>query len=159
MWGAYLRSKSRAWLAKPDFTQSPHERNRILLFLVGDIFEDVGRLAIEGLADGVEGREADGFGVVVFENGEVGKGDANALGELAEGDLAARHHDVKVDEYHGGTSNGKVVFGLDAGGFFDHVFDHAQAKSDEKGGDGGGKGELEIASQRQKKQTFRKGAP
>ena len=116
-------------------------------------------MAVEGLADGIEGREADGFCVVVFEDGEVGQGDANAVGELAEGDFAARHHNVKVDEYHGGTSNGKVVFGFDAGGFFDHVFHHAQAEPDEEGGNGGGKGKLKPSSQRQKEKPFGKGAP
>ena len=116
-------------------------------------------MAVEGLADGVEGREADGFCVIVFEDGEVGEGDANAVGELAEGDLAARHHNVKVDKDHGGTSNGKVVFGFDAGSFFDHVFHHAQAKPDEEGCNGSGKGELKIAAKRQKEQPFQKGAP
>ena len=116
-------------------------------------------MAVERLAYRIESRKAHRASAVIFEDGEVGEGDANAVGELAEGDLAARHHNVKVDQNHGGTSNGKVVFGFDAGSFFDYIFHHAQAKPDEEGCNGSGKGELKIAAKRQKEQPFQKGAP
>ena len=44
-------------------------------------FEDVGRLAVEGCADCVEGAEADGLSLAGFQDGEVGLSDADASGQ------------------------------------------------------------------------------
>ena len=56
------------------------------------------------------------------------------------------------------TSNRKVVFGLDAGSFFNNVFDHAQAKTDKAGGNGCGKGKLKPNPDCGKKHALQKTA-
>ena len=65
--------------------------------------EELAGLALEGVADGGEGAEADGAGVSVLEDGEVGDGDADLGGQLDEGDasggeeLVEVHFDAVVD--------------------------------------------------------------
>ena len=53
-------------------------------FFVGllPVLEDVAGLAVEGFADGLEGGEADGLGLARLEDGEVGLGDADTLGQF-----------------------------------------------------------------------------
>ncbi len=46
------------------------------------IFKHIARLAVEGLTDGFEGGEPDGFRLARLEDGEVGGRDANLLGKL-----------------------------------------------------------------------------
>lgn len=70
----------------------------------GFVFEEVGDLAIEGGAEGGEGGEADGGDVVVFDFGEVDVGDADLVGEIAEGDVAVGHDAGEVeDDFAGGV--------------------------------------------------------
>ena len=65
--------------------------------------EELAGVALESVADGGEGAEADGAGVTVLEDGEVGDGDANLGGELDQGDasggeeLVEVHFDAVVD--------------------------------------------------------------
>jgi hypothetical protein len=42
--------------------------------------EDVSGLAVEYVAEGFEGGEADGFGFAGFEDGEVGERDVDSFG-------------------------------------------------------------------------------
>jgi hypothetical protein len=58
--------------------------------------EELAGVALEGVADGGEGAEADGSGVTVLEDGEVGDGDANLGGELDEGDASGGEELVEV---------------------------------------------------------------
>lgn len=44
--------------------------------------------AVEGVADGFQGAEADGLGVAVFEDREVDRGYSHSLGEFDEGHAA-----------------------------------------------------------------------
>ena len=60
--------------------------------------QQVARLAAELMAQGHERGKADGLGLVVFENGQVCGGDADALGQLPGGDFALGHHDVQIHE-------------------------------------------------------------
>lgn len=62
---------------------------------VGDV-EEVPYLAVEFLADGEEGGEADGAGSAVFEGGEIGVGDVDAFGEFGEGEVVAGEEVVEV---------------------------------------------------------------
>ena len=61
---------------------------------VGAELEDVAWLAVEGAADGVEGRETHGLGFAGFQDGEIGDSDAHALAQFIERNLATRHHHV-----------------------------------------------------------------
>jgi len=68
------------------------------------VFEEVGDLAVEDLAESGESREADGGDVVVFDFGEVDVGDADSLGEFAERDFALSHDAGEVeDDFAGGV--------------------------------------------------------
>jgi hypothetical protein len=58
--------------------------------------EELAGVAVEGVADGGEGAEADGASVTVLEDGEVGDGDANLGGELDQGDAAGFEELVEV---------------------------------------------------------------
>ena len=58
--------------------------------------EELAGLAVEGVADGGEGAEADGAGVSVLEDREVGDGDANPSGELDKGDASGCEELVEV---------------------------------------------------------------
>ena len=65
--------------------------------------EEFAGVAVEGVTDGGEGAEADGAGVSVLEDGEVGDGDTNLGGEFDQGDasgceeLVEVHFDAVVD--------------------------------------------------------------
>ncbi len=63
------------------------------MLLVGDPFEEVAGLAVEGSPDGFEGAEADGFGSAVLEDCDVGAceaGDTEAALAAYESDLFPR---------------------------------------------------------------------
>ena len=59
--------------------------------------EEFPGLAVEGVTDGGEGAEADGAGVAVLEDGEVGDGDADLGGELDQGDASVGEELVEVN--------------------------------------------------------------
>jgi hypothetical protein len=59
--------------------------------------EELAGLALEGVTDGGEGAEADGAGVTVLEDGEVGDGDANLGGEFDQGDPSVGEELVEVN--------------------------------------------------------------
>ena len=59
--------------------------------------EELAGVAIEGLADRGQGAEADGTGVTVLEDGEVGDGDAHVVGELDQGDASVCEELVEVN--------------------------------------------------------------
>lgn len=67
---------------------------RPLLILIGSILQYVPRRALQLAADGIEGAEADGFGLARLEDGEVGLGEADALGQLVGAHLAHGQHYV-----------------------------------------------------------------
>ena len=71
----------------------------VLLLVVGAVFEDVSRGAIEDLTDIVEGGEADSLPLSGLENREVGGGDLHSFGELTERHFPLSHHDVEVYNY------------------------------------------------------------
>ena len=52
--------------------------------LVVAILENVARGAVQGAADGVKGREADGLGFAGLEDREVGNRDSNAFAQFIE---------------------------------------------------------------------------
>ena len=55
-------------------------------------------------ADSIQGRKADGFSLACFQDGKVGNGDADFLGEFAQLHLALGKHHVQIYDNHG--SNG-----------------------------------------------------
>ena len=59
--------------------------------------EELAGLAVEGVTDGGEGAEADGAGVSVLEDGEVGDGDADVGGELDQGAASVCEELVEVN--------------------------------------------------------------
>ena len=59
--------------------------------------EELAGVALEGVADGRECAEADGAGVTVLEDGEVGDGDANLGGELDQRDAPVGEKLVEVN--------------------------------------------------------------
>ncbi len=64
--------------------------------LFGLIFQNVSGLALQCLADRLEGRETDCLRLARLENREVGRGDVDALRKLRERHLAPGHHYVYV---------------------------------------------------------------
>ncbi|GAB3676551.1 hypothetical protein GCM10027589_46710 [Actinocorallia lasiicapitis] len=55
-------------------------------------------MAVEGLAEGGEGGEADGLRAAVLQDGEVGLGDADAVGQLGEGEAPGGEEMVEVED-------------------------------------------------------------
>ena len=66
------------------------------LLIIRNKLQDIGGLAVEGQAVGVEGTEPDGFGLAGFEDGEVGEAQADLIGEFIEGYFSFRHDDVEI---------------------------------------------------------------
>jgi len=62
---------------------------------VRHIFEYLPGLAVEMLADGIQGTEADGLGLTCLENGEVGKGHADGFGEFTQLHLALSESNIE----------------------------------------------------------------
>ena len=60
------------------------------------ILQDVAWLAVEGLTDGIERREADGAGLARLQYGEVGGGDTHLVGQFARGHLALGQHYIYI---------------------------------------------------------------
>ena len=81
---------------------------------IGHIFQNVPRLTVQRPADGLQGGETHRFGVVVFQNGQIGQGEVHFLGQLTEAHFPLGHHHIQVDNNgHGSTSlNRQVVLFL-----------------------------------------------
>src|SRR5262245_45312054 len=65
--------------------------------LVGPELEDVAGLTFERLADPLERLEAHAFHLAGFEQRDILLGDADAVGKLLRAHLAARQHDIEID--------------------------------------------------------------
>ena len=66
----------------------------LILFHIVSILQNIPRRALQFAADGIEGAEADGLGLARLEDGEVGLGEADALGQLVGAHLALGEHYV-----------------------------------------------------------------
>src|SRR5262245_49091218 len=62
------------------------------------ILQDIAGLTIERRADAIERIEADALHLARFQQRYVLLGDADALGEFLRAHLAARQHDVEIDD-------------------------------------------------------------
>ncbi len=60
--------------------------------------EQFSRLAIQGAADRLERREADGLGFTGLEDGKVGESDAYGFRKFGQGHLASREGDIEADD-------------------------------------------------------------
>ena len=60
------------------------------------ILQDVARLAVECLADSIEGGETDSTSLARLEDREVGGGDTHLFSQFARGHLALGQHYVYV---------------------------------------------------------------
>ena len=58
--------------------------------------KDVSRLAVQGLADGLQGGEADGLGLAGLQDGKVRLREAHALRQLAQRNLTLSHLYIEV---------------------------------------------------------------
>ena len=121
---------SRINAAMPGQNSSRRERS-----FIRHIFQNVSRLAVQGGADGLQGGEADGLGLVVFQNGQVRQGDVHLLRQLGEGHLPPGHHHVQIHYDHAATSNRQVVLRLDLRRLAEQG-GHHQAQQAEHGEDG-----------------------
>ena len=70
---------------------------REFLFFIFLIFQDISGLAVQRLADVVQGGESYGLRLLVLQDREVGGGDADLRGEVTGGDLPLRHHDIEIN--------------------------------------------------------------
>lgn len=104
-----------------------------LTFLL-HILQNVPRLAVEGLADGVESGEADGLGFVGFEDREVGIGDADDFGQLPQLHLFLGQLDIEVDDNHSsGLLDDKFILLGDFHAFFQDFHQNPDDKGAEQG--------------------------
>jgi hypothetical protein len=72
--------------------------------LIPLVHQNIPRLAVEIVADRVEGLEADALDPAGLEQAEIGLGDADMLGQILGPHLAQREHDVEADrDRHGQT--------------------------------------------------------
>ncbi len=62
------------------------------------ILQDIPRLASQRFADRLQGGEPDRFCFAVFQDGDVGHGDADFVGELGDAHFSLRQHDVDVND-------------------------------------------------------------
>lgn len=98
--------------------------------LLLDKFEQIAGLAFQLAAKGFEGAEADGLGLVGFQNREIGEREVHARGEVGERDAAVGHDLVKVEsDRHG--SDREVVFLLEC----DTLPKHLGEDRDEEAGE------------------------
>ena len=99
------------------------------------VFQKVAGLAVQNLTEFGKGADADGTGLAGFENGHIGRGNANALGQLIQAHLAFGQHDIYVENdftFHSYPSlHCQVALLLEISGLFNQV---RQAD----GGDGDG---------------------
>jgi hypothetical protein len=72
---------------------------QIRSFLIGPVFEDVAGLAVEGLADCLQRREADRLGLAGFQDRQIGHRDADALRQFGDAHFSFGQHDVYIDDY------------------------------------------------------------
>ena len=75
------------------WSQQPKAKSQQPLFFF-PILQNVSGRAVQMFADGIQSRKADGLGLARFQNGEVGYGDADFLGEFAQLHLALGKHHV-----------------------------------------------------------------
>lgn len=88
------------------------------------ISQQVSGLAVEGLAQGLQRGEADGFGMAVFQDGEIGEGQVDPAGQFVQAHFPAGHHDIEIDDdRHSGltSSDCQFVFRLDLPGQMEDV--------------------------------------
>ena len=64
---------------------------------VGLVFQKVRRLALQELADGLEGAETNGLGSSGFEHRQVLRSDVDGCGEVVESAFSPGQHDIKID--------------------------------------------------------------
>lgn len=98
-----MHSTQRGWVPTKGDLASP------VIF----ICDDVPRLAIQGLADGFQGRESARARLAVFQNGNIGHGDVHFLGALGHAHLSLGEHDIDVDlNCHTHLSHRQIVPGF-----------------------------------------------
>jgi len=73
----------------------------LTLHFTWDELQQFTRLAVKCAAERVERGEADRAGFVGLEDGKIGQGDANALGQFGETELTFLHHAVEIELDHG----------------------------------------------------------
>ena len=106
---------------KPALWKAPLEGRSLLLTVIA-IFQQIARLTVQRLAQLGERGDTDGLGFSVFQNGHVGKRDADALGQLGHTHFSPSQHDVNVEydfilKLHVYTSsNGQIAQLLQRGG-------------------------------------------
>lgn len=66
----------------------------LFVFWVGDVFQNVSRLAVERLANGVEGGESHAAHLPGFDAGEVHVGHPHVLGQFVERHFAIGEHAI-----------------------------------------------------------------
>ena len=65
---------------------------------VGLVFQKVRRLALQELADGLEGAETNGLGSSGFKHRQVLWGDVDGCGEVVESAFSPGQHDIEMDD-------------------------------------------------------------
>lgn len=65
---------------------------------VGLVFQKVRRLALQELADGLEGAETNGLGSSGFKHRQVLWGDVDGRGEVVESAFSPGQHDIEMDD-------------------------------------------------------------
>lgn len=69
-----------------------------LLSLLRLVFQNISWLTIECLADGIECWESDGFGLSIFEDGNIGHRNAHFFREFGNTHFSLSQHDIEIDE-------------------------------------------------------------
>ena len=108
-------------------------------FLVRLVFQYVAGLAVERLTDVVQCREAHGFCLLILQDREVGRGDADLGGKVTCGDLPLGHHDIEINDNchnHAPPLYCQIQFGAHVDGFIHHkahtLDDQADKQSDQR---------------------------
>ena len=68
----------------------------VFIFISRLILQKISRLAVQGLAEGGQGREADGLRLACLEDGQVSLSDSHLLRQLSGGHLPLCQHYVYV---------------------------------------------------------------
>lgn len=63
------------------------------------VFQDVARLTVQDLADGLQCRKAYGFGLARFQHRKVCRGDSHPFGKLVERHFSYCHHHIQIHNY------------------------------------------------------------
>ena len=89
------------------------------------VFQKVTGLAVQNLTELGEGTDPNCTGLAGFENGHIGRGNANALGQLIKAHLAFGQHDIYVENdftFHSYPClPGQVALLLEISGLFNQV--------------------------------------